>query len=142
MIFTTTLAHVPAPGEAFYIDADDSIVREFADDEIATLGDGRTVIHHEGDDTYEIVAPAWAVVFNSQRPELRDSLLIGANVDELVARAKALAIEVVGATYAAKHTFNIMLLKNVPEWHGKARHDARKNRVKDDVCAWEHVTGF
>lgn len=137
--YRVELGNLPTPGELFDVDGN---IRDFSPSEIAALADGLIVGWDHIDAHYEIAAPVWAAVFNSQRPELRDSLLVGAFPDTLKQQAKELAVQVVGAKNANYHNFNIILKKDVPEWHGKARHDARQRREKDDVCAWQHVQGF
>jgi hypothetical protein len=138
--FNVTLASLPADTDTPVDVA--GILVTFDQEELDLLAAGQAVSMEADDAVFFITAPQQlAAIFNSRHPDLVAVRILGWDADQLRADALALAVATVGADNAHRHTFNIVAADAVPEWHGKAE-PRRVRREKDDVCAWQNVTGF
>ena len=138
--FNVTLAEMPTDTDT-PVDVAGLLVT-FDQDELDLLEAGHAVSMEADDAVFFITAPQQLVaIFNSRHPDLAAVRILGWDADQLRAEALALAVATVGADNAHRHTVSIMAASDVPEWHGKAE-PRRTRREKDDVCAWQHVTGF
>ena len=116
----------------------------FSEEEINSLSRGHEVVREIAGDRFFITAPIeWAVLFDSQVPALRDSLLTGFDREELEARAVEFREQKVSSENCWRHSFRVVPLASVPAWHGQQPgFGGLRRREKDDVCAWEGAQGF
>jgi hypothetical protein len=137
--FDVRLAEMPADTET---PADVAgLLFSFEQEELDRMAAGQAVVVETDDAVFHVRAPWLVAIFNSQHPDMKEKRIVGWDADELGDQARALARQMVGAENAHRHGVRIMAANTVPDWHGK---DAPRpqRRVKDDVCAWEHVQGF